>query len=104
MGDPAAIDDLERIAAEDALVFKRAAKNSLIQIEAKALDDTDKVKYIKNQIEQNQRNIALVTWGVHTLGIINTPEALDALTNLAESHSDSPGFLNLLSSQALSER
>lgn len=104
IGDTAAIPELERIATEEQLVFRRAAKVSLLQIEANGLTGSDKVTYIHDQLKKNEQNVPLAIWGVHTLWVMNTPEAIDTLKSLADPGQNTTRFLNTLSTKALNNR
>ena len=101
IGDDTVVPELERIAQEEALVYRRAAEVSMIQIEAANLTGVEKIDYIKNELIECPHSISLVMWGVHALKGMDTPEAMEALKTLADFQSDTSDLLNNLSSQAL---
>ena len=93
IGDPAALESLNRIDQGDTLIVpRRAARVAIAMIESKRLTGDDKVNFLKKKLKKNPRMTEMIRWGTAKLKRINSKSSRNALNDLA---SDAPEHSSL---------
>ena len=91
IGAASAIPDLNELALPEMdYVYRKSAALSIAQIETGQRSDADKVAFIRDQLIKHPRVTDFIQWGTLKLKKMNTPEAKQALLELAAE--DAPEF------------